>query len=48
LKGAGNVTSGTAAYKGVTGAFSFSGISPSGQDYFQLTLKGSLTLPSKR
>ena len=44
LKGTGSFKSGTAAYKDATGKFTFSGISPSGQDYYRLTLKGSLTL----
>jgi hypothetical protein len=43
VKGKGTIGSGTEAFKGATGHFTFAGKSPPGVEYFILTFKGSYT-----
>ena len=43
LDGSGAITSGTGSYKKAKGKFTVAGVSPSGEDYYQLKLKGSFT-----
>ncbi|MDX6687490.1 MAG: hypothetical protein QOF86_3618, partial [Baekduia sp.] len=41
VAGSGKIASGTGAYKGAKGSFTYTGTSPSGQTYLLIQLKGS-------